>query len=262
MTDASAILDFGREYLPDVFTHEFAACHREIAAAIEGGGGQGNHGFVFGGARSHGFTSLLAFLVPLYIICERPATVAVVLASTVTEAREMEARVRHELAQNQPLRRRYPYAPTLRSVAFRGFHGSALRGLRHGAVRPHLVLCDRIAGDLTMLAPDTRARRVRDDWAMLTRVVLPLLGPKGYFVYGGPIHPGDDPLLERLMQDQFSGVYRQRWYPAADGPVDIPGAQPLWPERYDITALRERRGTMPVGEFAREWLGRVGEVYP
>ncbi|MBF9645424.1 hypothetical protein, partial [Streptococcus pseudopneumoniae] len=62
----NAILDFGLTYLPEMFSVPFAPCHVEIADAIAQGGTPERRGFVFGGARGHGFTSLLGILVPLY----------------------------------------------------------------------------------------------------------------------------------------------------------------------------------------------------
>lgn len=256
----NVILDFGRTYLPETFSTPFAACHAEIADAIVQGGTPERQGFVFGGARGHGFTSLLGILVPLYRTCERPDGLAVVLTRGLNEAAGLAGVMRHELRHNAALRAAYPHLQGIdpsrfHGVAIRPFHGGNLRGLRHRGKRPDLLLMDNIAGDFAALADDLRQRRERQDWNMLTQGVLPLLDPEGLFVYGGALDLDADPLLAFLAAGFTDMPLASRMYRALDGRITDDAAVPLWPDRFTLDKLRMVRATVGADQFDREWLG-------
>jgi hypothetical protein len=256
----NVILDFGRTCLSETFSTPFAACHAEIADAIVQGGTPERQGFVFGGARGHGFTSLLGVLVPLYRICERPDGLAVILTRGLNEAAGLAGVVRHELRHNAALRAAYPHLQGIDPARFQGvtirpFHGGNLRGLRHRGKRPDLLVMDNIAGDFAALTVEQRNRRQTQGWDMLTSVVLPLLDPKGLFVYGGALDLDADPLLAYLMMGFATMRFTSRMYRAADSRIEDDTATPLWPERWNLDALRSARLTVGADQFDREWLG-------
>jgi len=151
--------------------------------------------------------------------------------------------------------------------------GASLRGVRVGAQRPDLIICDDIEKDEHVASPD--GRRKLEHW--LRRVVLPALAPDGQLlVLGSLIHY--DSLLANLSNPQRFRRWDYKIYRALEAEQADDGKYyrvALWPTRWPLERLdeeRERIGTLafeqeyqanPIDDsirvFQPEWLQRYDE---
>jgi predicted phage terminase large subunit-like protein len=156
--------------------------------------------------------------------------------------------------------------------------GAGLRGLRVGAHRPDLIICDDLEKDEHVESPEQR--RKLEDW--LRRVVMPALAPDGQLLVLGSIIHYDSLLANLRDRTRWPhwdyAVYRA--IEAEPGPDGEYRLVPLWPARWPLERLnleRERIGTRafeqeyqanPVDDslrvFRPEWLRRYdpGELVP
>jgi predicted phage terminase large subunit-like protein len=156
--------------------------------------------------------------------------------------------------------------------------GGSFRGLRVGAQRPDLVICDDIEKDALVESPEGRRRL--EHW--LRRVVMPAMAPDGRLVVVGSILHYDS-LLANLRDRRRFPCWDYRVYRALEAEPDEDGRyhlKALWPARWPVVRLeeeRERVGTLafeqeyqanPVDDslrvFRSEWLRRYepGELVP
>ncbi len=148
--------------------------------------------------------------------------------------------------------------------------GASLRGVRVGANRPDLIICDDIEKD--DLVASAENRRKLEHW--LRRVVMPALSPDGQLlVLGSIIHY--DSLLANLRDRQAWPRWDYKVYRAFEAETAADGTHTktsLWPARWPVERLeveRERVGTLafeqeyqanPIDDsirvFRPEWLRR------
>lgn len=148
--------------------------------------------------------------------------------------------------------------------------GASLRGVRVGAHRPDLIICDDIEKDELVASPENR--RKLEHW--LRRVVMPALSPDGQLlVLGSIIHY--DSLLANLRDRSVWARWDYKVYRAFEAEAAADGKHylaALWPSRWPVERLeieRERVGTLafeqeyqanPIDDsirvFRAEWLQR------
>ena len=189
---------------------------------------------------------------------------AVIVSQTQDQAKSHFMSIKDELLSNDLLRADFgPFADNeaewkKMSLEF-VYHESkiqsvsleqSIRGLKHGTVRPDLIVCDDIEDVST--AKDETSRNVA--WQRLTSEILPL-GSKGtrIIILGNLICP--DSLLMRLKKQinkgRLSGTFRA--YPLLDDERRI-----LWPERFpDIDSVREMKSHFTSGVWTREFLLKI-----
>lgn len=269
---------FGRIYCSDYFesaTPEFHRIMMQSVLAAE----EKRRGIIIASPRNHGKSTLFSFLYPLWTICFKRRNFIVMIGATGGQVHLMLDAIKKELEQNDLLAndfgplagdlydlpwrlddiviaharrnkqgepevdRRGKYIPetTIRVVA-RSAEG-ALRGLRSGSHRPDLTLLDDVDSDEHVNTPEQRAKIK----AWFTRAVEPLMDPnRGTLVMVGTILHYDS-LLANLLER--SDVYDTHVYKAIkdDG-------TPLWPERWSLEALEDRRRVMGSASFNQEYM--------
>lgn len=237
----------------------------------------GTHNFVANGFIVHNST-LFTFLYPLWAMAYRRRRFIVMLSSSGTQAELFNDGIKKEIEQNAGLKSdfglmsgdqfglqwravdmivghaertplgtfrqekgRYIPAWTTRLVA-RGAEAS-IRGLRSGAYRPDLILCDDLETDEHVVTAEQRLKMRQ--WFF--RAVEPLRDPQGglTIVVGTLLHY--DSLLATLLAHK--DVYETVLYRA----LDERGA-PLWPERWTKAALDDVRAVMGSAAFNAEYM--------
>jgi len=128
---------------------------------------------------------------------------------------------------------------------------TSIRGIKHGAYRPDLMVFDDLEDLTSVKSKDNRDKL----YTQLFGDIVPMgdIGTK-VVVIGTRLH--DDGLIVRLRRDieadQLDGVFRS--YPLLDDSGNI-----LWPEKFpDVAAIEALRKTVPtIQAWSREYLLRI-----
>lgn len=106
--------------------------------------------------------------------------------------------------------------------------GAQLRGLKDGAIRPDLIVCDDLE-DGELVRSEVQRRNL-EDW--FNSAVLPSLEPNvgQCIVVGTILHM--DSLMNRLLDPELYPDFYRRKYAAING-----RNEPLWPDRFSLEKL-------------------------
>jgi hypothetical protein len=246
---------FGRVYCPERFQDQTPSFHHElfgIAEALEETPGRGA---VLAAPRNHGKSTVLSFLLPIHRLVYRRKQFIVVISDTHYQATLLVSDLKQELEENPWLRADFgdlvgPGKWTADDfvtrngarVIARGT-GSKLRGIRHRASRPDLVVGDDLENDEHVQTPEQRAKI----WDWFNRAVVPMLDPRSgtLIVVGTVLH--FDSLLEKLLR--LDDIYRTRRYQ-----TPMPDGTPLWPERFSLEKLAAIKRQIGSLAFNSEYL--------
>lgn len=175
--------------------------------------------------RGEAKSTLVSQLFPLYCLVAQKKRYALIVMDSIDQAYPMLEAIKVELEFNQRLRVDFPeiagqgrvwQAATIVTKANQKVQvagsGKKLRGLRHGAYRPDLVVLDDIENDEQVRSPEQRDKL--HDW--LKKTVLPLgaAGDKLDVVYIGTILHYDSVLNRTLSSKawktaKFKALIRQ-----------------------------------------------------
>ncbi len=128
--------------------------------------------------------------------------------------------------------------------------GETIRGLRHGAYRPDLIICDDVEDIASVMTLDSRERTY--EW--LTHEVLPLgdIGTR-LVVVGNMLH--EDSLMMKLKEYDDKVGTRSVF---VEYPLINEDGKILWPEKYTRRSIEElRKSSMNVNTFEREYLLKI-----
>ncbi|MBI5866670.1 MAG: hypothetical protein HZB38_19570 [Planctomycetes bacterium] len=309
--ESDPVLRWAMRRLPEYFSDEPSPFHRELFGLL------GSKGRLLAcvAPRGHAKSTCVSFAYPLYSICEKQHRNIVIVSHEASLATQFVRDIRSELETNDALLDEYgdltrdgdaveskpksakgkKTAPPKRrtrgkwaeaiftaasgvTVQAKGA-GAAFRGMRVGANRPDLIICDDIEKDDRVASAE--GRRKLEHW--LRRVVMPALAPGGKLVVIGSILHFDS-LLAGLADRGRWPRWDYRVYRALEAePVAStqPGGPPmfqlkaLWPARWPVERLQEERqriGTLafeqeyqanPVDDslrvFRPEWLRRTSQ---
>ena len=243
---------FCRYYLGQYFPAAPAPFHREISDLI-----MRHYRVVTAAPREHAKSTIVSFAFPLWSICFQLRHYIVIFRDSDDVARQQVDDIRRELEDNERIledfgdligQRKWTESEFVTStgvkVAGRG-RGAAARGLRFKQFRPDLVIVDDIEDDEQAESKIQRNKLHR--W--FKRVVSNIIGPMGkLFVIGTILH--NDAVLARLLRED---VYQTRvWRAIEDGPG---GKQvPLWPARWPLKRLEEKRREIGTRAFESEFM--------
>ena len=239
---------FCRYYLADFFFSEPADFHRELSELVDT-----EKRCVCAAPREHAKSTIL-FAKVLHSIVYELAHFVVVFRDSDDVAKQTVDDIRQELEANERLiedygdligRRKWTEAEFVTSngvkVLGRG-RGSSARGLRFKQYRPDLVLVDDIEDDQSTDSKQQRDKLER--W--LKRVVLNIIGPEGRFLMVGTVLHHDS-LLSRLLKQ--TNVFTTRFWQAIK-----PDGKPLWPARWPLARLEEKKTEIGARNFATEFM--------
>lgn len=179
-----SVLKFGQAYLPGHFSVEPSAMHREIDGLLCRASEQRGMRIALAAPRGHAKSTLISLAYVLWSVCYHREAFVVIISDTADQAVGLLGHIRQELEANPRLREDFPdaCAPagspgswrqgeiTLRSGARITALGAEqkIRGRRHGAARPTLIVLDDIENEDLAKSPEKRERR----WAWLTGSLL------------------------------------------------------------------------------------------
>jgi hypothetical protein len=240
---------FGKVYFGKRLTDETPDFHKELFALAQEAK-ETNEPLAIAAPRGHAKSTILSFLLPIHELLYQTKKYIVIISDTHYQATLLVGDIRYELENNPRIKsdfgtqigNKWTGAQILTKfgirVAARGA-GSQIRGLKHGAARPDLVIADDMENDEQVQTIQQRDK-VFDWW---NRTVIPALDPKTgtLIIVGTIIH--FDGLLARLLNPELANIYVQRRYrtPKEDG-------TPLWPARYSIQKLADLKAQ--IGSFA------------
>lgn len=131
----------------------------------------------------------------------------------------------------------------------------SMRGLKHLTWRPDLLVLDDYEDEEDVETPAARHKL----WQRFLKVVLPSMDPKGRAIMlATPMHPESIPM--RLMDPEQGGWFRKVY------PIEVPNPEtgervPLWPSRFPLEVIDERRGiyerTGSLVEWEQEYMCRA-----
>jgi hypothetical protein len=242
-------LIWARRYLAHhYFGGESAAFHHETMGLAEY-----DQRLAVGAPRSHAKTTNLALAFPLFRMAVHHEAFTLVISDTSTQAEQRTSDIHAELLENKLLTGDYPYLSLPDAEHYRqqkakrtqgdfitvgGLRvlgagaGKSLRGVKDGANRPSLIICDDLENDEAVATPLQREKL----WSWFTKSILNLPGPDGarFIVIGTILHRQS--LLARLLNTDDGQTWTRRLYRAinADGEV-------LWPAVWTREKLEHKR---------------------
>lgn len=250
-------------YMAHYMAYEFAPFHFRMLDLSER---ENDPTSVFVSFRGSGKSTLMTTSFPLWAVMGKLQKKHVVIfAQTMLQARQHLRNIKEELESNELLRadlgpfrdesdewRSYSlvipkYDARITAVSI----DQNVRGMRHGARRPDLIICD----DIEDLA-STRSQEMRDKTHRFVMSEIMPLGDRNtkYVFVGNLLH--EDSLLMRLKklikEKKLDGVYRE--YPlVAQG--DVIAWKGKYPSMEDVDA--ERRKTASEIDFQREYMLKI-----
>lgn len=161
---------FMKTYLSEHCKKALQPFHLEIIAALETITRERGKQFALAAPRNYGKSTIVTLAYVLWCAVYGHEAFIVIVASTNRRGKELFENIRKEVNDNQRLRRAAPHLVE-KPAAWRVDHGmtagnvkiivssveSELRGVRHGAERPTLILCDDIETE-----KNTRNQQVRE----------------------------------------------------------------------------------------------------
>jgi hypothetical protein len=243
---------FCRYYLAAYFVSESAEFHRELFDIAF------THDKFIGAApREHAKSTVVSFARVIHAICYKLCHFAVIFREADNVAEMNVDDIRQELETNERIaedfgnlvgKRKWTAGQFVTStdikVMGRG-RGTSARGLKHKQFRPDLVICDDIEDDESVESKPQRDKQER--WFL--RVVSNIVGPGGkLFMIGTVLH--HDSLLMRLLAR--TDIYTTRIWKAI-----TPDGKPLWPARWPLARLEEKRKEIGARNFSTEFMNEA-----
>lgn len=242
--------DFGffcTYYLDEHFSLSPAAFHQELYQLL-----MAEKRVAVAAPREHAKSTVVNLGFVLYAICFKLKHFIVITSDTDTQAKYFLWAIKTELEGNERIIEDFGDLTTkdkwsegdfitsnhIRVLA-RGT-GASMRGLRYGAWRPDLVIADDLENDEAVTT--ALQRKKTENW--FKRVLLNCVGPDGQvFIIGTILHY--DSLLAKLLKDE---LWTRRKYRAIQD-----DGSPLWPERWPVERLEEKKKEIGSLGFAQEF---------
>lgn len=225
---AKSVLLFGQWYLGHHFKLEPSRMHTALGRRLELATQRRGIKVAVAAPRGHAKSTLVSLAYVLWSICYGHEPFIVLMSSTAGQAETLLQHVADELLTNDLLRMdfpdvcephgRRPRPPRWNKHEILAASGSKvlalgagmqIRGRKHGAERPTLVILDDIETDEGVRSDDQR--RKLSDW--FTRAVLNAGTDRTNFVVVGTLLH-DDSLLAQLVDKQRSPAWKRRVYKA------------------------------------------------
>lgn len=271
---------FARTYFPEMVSVHTPEWHFEVDRMVEDlyNGVDDKRALILAAPRGHGKTARLSQLHTLHALLYERERFIVLFSATDDLASETLAPIKHALETNDLLRQDFgnlvgaeyypaqtwnstnlvltwpsgqlhlgarserPEVGKTSALIARGVN-SRVRGLRHGAYRPTLVLADDLESPENIATQDSRATIL--NW--LYADVMPMLDPNvGKFIMVGTVLHFDSLLAKMLKRED---VYHTKVYRAIKE-----DNTPLWPERFSLKRLEQIRAESGSRAFAQEYM--------
>lgn len=289
-TGRGGTLAWAKRYLPRHFSAPPAAMHRDVAAALDAMRRSRSGRLNVLGPRGSAKSTLVSLAYVLRCAAERSEPYVWIASDAREQAAAHVDGVRYELEESAALRGAYGLKPRAGGAWRRGVlelnngvrieaigTGQRVRGRRHGAHRPSLIVCDDLQNDLH--GASGAARRRTEEWFFGT--LLNAGAPGTHVIHlGTAFHPADlgrrlrdapgwktleyralvrEPerrdlweAWERLARDGEKGYAKAREMLAAQQAAMEAGGESYWPARFGTSDLMRMRLEMGRAAFERE----------
>jgi predicted phage terminase large subunit-like protein len=236
---------FAMTYLPQHFRLNPSRMHKDLFTLVRNATSQRNARIAVAAPRGHAKTTVVSLAYVLWCVLYGHERFVLIVSATREQAVQLLTDIKRELEENALLREDFPEvcAPVRRpGITWKSNHvvlankacirvlgaGQQLRGLKHGADRPTLIIGDDLEELESVFSSDQRKKTL--DW--FERTLLKAGSTRtNVIVIGTILHY--DSLLARLVQPSAFAGQRERsgWdshlYRAVERPCDHPE---LWDE--------------------------------
>lgn len=196
----ASLAAFAKFYFPHYVRLSPSVAHKELYDLLEEASRKRGQKIAFAAPRGFGKTTMITTIYVLHGICYREEQFIVILSAAMPQAALILEAVKRELRENQKLLGDFPTVAWPRSrpwkekdittpngirVIARG-SGQQVRGQKHGAVRPTLVIMDDLETVKTRFSPERRDEL--KDW--FNQTVMKLGDQQtNYLLLGTLYHP-------------------------------------------------------------------------
>jgi len=235
---------FAQTYFPHHLTEKPSVMHRELYETYQNillqseKTGQGARE-VRAAPRGNAKSTLTTLILPLWCIIGKRRRFIGVLSDTTEQAEEFLESIKAELEANERLREDFPDACsrgrcwqagqiiTQTGVKIKCWgKRKRLRGARHGARRPDLIICDDLEDDENIDSPEQREK----DRAWFFKAVMKIGGRYTVYIVIGTLLHYDSLLARLLVQPGWRG---KKWQAVIKW-----SASPLW-EQWENIFLKD-----------------------
>lgn len=257
------IIEWGQTFFPFLFPDASPPFHYDLVNAANEVIGGAKKGGIFAAPRGHGKSTIISFILPLYLIVHKRTRFLVLCSNTAMIARQFLLEIKRSVEGNEMLRLVYGIMPgdtigetwtqnecviafndgSKTRVIARGT-GAQIRGLKLGAARPDLIIIDDME-DKKLVSTAVQRQKA---WDWLMQDVIPTLDPKsGFWLFLGTILHRESLLSKLLQMAQNSNDYAWRKYQS------IENGKPLWESRFSFEKLNEIRELIGGRAFQTEY---------
>ena len=212
-------------------------------------------------------STILTFAYPFNRIVYKRKRFIIIVQNTFTKAAMSLDTMKREVMDNLELKKIYPGITLSKDATgdsiFKHPDGfttlvlckgmdqiGSIRGVKFGAYRPDLVICDDLEDDKMVMNPV-----LRQELTSLYDEALEPAGEKGqcqFIVVGTILH--DDSLMAKMVSKEYYPEYHKMFYAAHIRPHkgEANGESSLWPEKWSVEYLRELSRIKPT-TYAKEY---------
>jgi Terminase RNaseH-like domain len=261
ITGKKGVIEWGKVFLPHYFNVLPADFHYDMTQTAED-----NLRVAIASPRDHAKSTLLTLCYVLFRMCVYKEPYTTIVSDTYDQACEHIGNIFSELATNEELKTVYPHVNlqnystkakvrtkrresdfiTVGDLRVRAFGaGMKVRGRRHKQHRPTLCILDDLENDVDVENPDSRQKL----WNWFVGALIPAIARLGKIIIVGTILHADS-VLSRLMLGKISS-FKTKFYSAI-----MPNGKCLWPARWSLQSLKERRQEVGTNAFSKEYLNK------
>jgi predicted phage terminase large subunit-like protein len=209
--------------------------------------------------RDHGKSTRMSTAFPLWLVCTRPGVFPVIIGANRTRALDFLSTIKQDIEDGDRILEDFGdlKGPTWKSDKITLANGNAIaalgsgegiRGIKDRYRRPTHIICDDLLKD-----DEVESKASRDKLYKWFKRTVMNLGKDAFIVLVNTIlHPDDLP--SRLIKEIREGKLKNwsgLWFSATTR-GGLQGS-PIWPERWSIEDLQEKRESLGPVIYATEW---------
>jgi hypothetical protein len=199
-------------------------------------------------ARDHGKSFFWTFAYPLWMAERHPGREGFIFSASQPQAENILIRIMREVETNDRLKHLLPDRSLVgrwsaKCLEFKNRFTLHARGygtkVRGG--HPVFIVCDDILNDETAFSETVRTKEIDYFYNAVTNMIVP--GGQ-IVVVGTPFH----------NQDLYGDLKKNAGYTVREYPALRPDGTALWPERYSLELLEQKKEEIKALRFAREFM--------
>lgn len=247
-------LTWGQQLFPQHFSMQTPSFHYELIDSVR------DHRFVaIAAPRSSAKSTLMVFLYPFHQIIFKKRKFILIVSNTFAKAAMHLDSIKKELAENETLKRMFPGITLSKDAQgdtiFRHQDGHStlvlckgvdqiggVRGVKFGASRPDLILCDDMEDDELVRSHERREQLNQ----LYDEALIPAGSPDCQVVVIGTIFHFAAQMAKLVSPDLYQEYFKLFFRAIEDD------GRSLWPEKWSIEFLTQLQKDKP-NVFAKEY---------